>query len=116
MDGVSKCLDSEAEARLVEFYKSNQARHGKTSGGGSFMGGTAATGGLAGMNEYADSIYSSAKEELIRKIAGDMNGMLGIKGSKQFATDGDINDIVKQMNESIDNKSVTKSKFYLHNR
>jgi hypothetical protein len=100
----SQCVRGETEGRLKEFY-ANVAKHVSKDkvAGGYVSGGTAATGGLSAINEYADSVYSSAKEGLIRKIAKDMNEILGIKGNKRFNVDGDISEIAAQMNEILPN-------------
>ena len=99
------CSLSEASKRLAQFYQNFNGRgkfnHSNVAGG--FVGGTAATGGMSSVAEYADSVYSKAKEDMIRKIASDMNDILGIKGDKKLKSDGPIEALVARMNEILPN-------------
>ena len=99
------CSLSEASKRLAQFYQnfngSGKFNRGNVAGG--FVGGTAATGGMSSVAEYADSVYSKAKEDMIRKIASDMNDILGIKGDKKLKSDGPIESLVARMNDILPN-------------
>lgn len=95
--------NSVASQRLATLYQNfaNYGKYVKASGG--FVGGTAATGGMSTVAEYADSVYSKAKEDMIRKIAADMNSILGIKGDKKLNSDGPIEALVAKMNDILPN-------------
>ena len=103
MTELSQCLKDEASKRLADFYSNNKSKNSIGVSGGYVSGGTAATGGLTSVEDYANSVYSQAKETLIRNIAKDMNNILGIKGPKQFNASDDISKIVSQMNELLPN-------------
>lgn len=95
----SVCSESEAQKRLAAFYR-NFAGHSKN---GNVTGGNVAVGGMSSVVDYANSVYSKAKEDLIRKIANDMNNILGMKGSQKLKVDGPIDELVAVMNEKLPN-------------
>lgn len=107
---LNDCLVKSADESLKTFY-ANYAARGKSRGAvaGGYSGGTAATGGLAAVSDYANSMYSAAKEDLIRDLAGDLNDILGFNKEKKIDTSGDINKIVEKMSAVIPNprKRVT---------
>lgn len=49
------------------------------SGGSSVMGGSSGLGGYESLKDYANSVYSKSKEDLIRAIAGDIFSALKMK-------------------------------------
>lgn len=100
---MEACLLKSSEENLKNLYETFASRGNKRGVAGGYNGGTAASGGLTGINDYADSVYSAAKEDLIRKIASDLNNSLSLDSKSRFNTNGDISDIVKQMNDVLPN-------------
>jgi hypothetical protein len=59
------------------------------------------------LESYGDSIYSEAKEKLIRDIAGDVASIL--KVSKEFTNTADINKIVQHLQKIVPNPRGKKN-------
>ena len=62
-----------------------------------------AMGGYASLGEYGNSLYSQAKEQLIRGIAEDVADSLKI--NSKFAKTAPINEIIKKLKEKIPHPS-----------
>jgi hypothetical protein len=97
-----------AQARLVEAETALAAAEADSAAKAKYMaeltaskgttvgGGDAAPimGGYSNMEGYGNSLYSEAKEKLIRSIAKDVAGILKISSS--FAESGDLKDVVSK--------------------
>lgn len=66
---------------------------------GKHMTGGATTGGYSALEDYGNSVYSGAKEKLIRSIAKDVSSML--KVSSSFADTADIKDVVAKLQRIV---------------
>lgn len=88
-----------------ELNKIVEATNGSVKGGleGGFAG--SFTGGADKLQSYGDSVYSKAKEKLIRDIAGDVFKVLQIEGS-QFARTAPLSKIVAVLQKKIPNPKV----------
>jgi hypothetical protein len=60
-----------------------------------------------GLESYGDSVYSEAKEKLIRDIAGDVASIL--KVSKEFTNTANINNIVQHFQKIVPNPRSKKN-------
>lgn len=72
------------------------------------MGGSV-KGGYSALADYGNSLYSSAKEKLIRGIAQDVSSML--KVSSSFAESADIKDVIEKLQQIVPdphNKKISR--------
>lgn len=69
--------------------------------GGSHGGDIEIYGGLSSLEDYGNSVYSQAKEALIRSIAKDVAGVLKISSS--FADKADLKDVISKFEKVVPN-------------
>ena len=80
---LSELITSTGNTAL-KTYADSLLRNGVTGGG--------MKGGLANLEDYGNSLFSKAKENLIRNIAKDIAGVLKISSS--FADSADLKDVI----------------------
>ena len=109
---------SNNDGALEEFYSRFIGKFLATKTGGNFasdkndvtdiaaMGGSV-SGGYSALEEYGNSVYSSAKEKLIRGIAKDVSSMLKVTSS--YAETADIKDVVSKLQRIVPNPKHNKS-------
>lgn len=69
--------------------------------------GGSVSGGYSALEEYGNSVYSSAKEKLIRGIAKDVSSML--KVTANYADTADIQDVVAKLQRIVPDPKNNKS-------
>lgn len=80
------------EQNLLQAYYN----HMKKQSGAVVGGSDAVLGGYSALQDYGNSVYSKAKEELIRGIAKDVGGILGLKDAN-----GSLENIIKRFKEVL---------------
>jgi hypothetical protein len=75
---------------LENFYNKAVGKH---------ISGGSTSGGYSALEDYGNSVYSSAKEKLIRSIAKDVTSML--KVSSSFADSAPISEVVAKLQKAI---------------
>ncbi len=88
--GSSQHADKQLLSALYNHYKKKYGS--KIVGGNDII-----VGGYSALAEYGESVYSKAKEDLIRGLAKDVSGILGIKN----ADSGSIDEVIKQFKASL---------------
>jgi hypothetical protein len=93
------------DGALEEFYSRFIGKFMATKSGGNFaleknsVASIAALGGYSGLEDYGNSVYSEAKEKLIRGIAKDISSMLKVTSS--YADTADIKDVVSKLQRIV---------------
>jgi hypothetical protein len=79
--------------KLYEHYR----KHHVNSSGKAVGGDEKIVGGYSALQQYGDSIFSKAKEELIRGLAKDVSSILGAKGVEN----GPIESVIRKFKEVL---------------
>lgn len=72
-------------------------RHFRSQHSYTVVGGSEVLGGYSALEEYGNSVYSKAKEELIRGLAKDVSGVLGMKNIET----GPLDVVIKKFKEVL---------------
>jgi hypothetical protein len=115
--GIFSTSSNESSA-LEEFYSRSISKFMAKKTGGDFTSlkndvksiaalGGSVSGGYSALEEYGNSLYSSAKEKLIRGIAKDVSSMLKVTSS--YADTADIKDVVAKLQRIVPDPKKSKS-------
>ena len=91
--GQGQSCDNLYQAALYRYYKNHTAKYGGSSdemsiaGGSEIAGGLVYTGGYSSLEHYGNSVFSKAKEDLIRKLARSGMSVIGIKSPETAPID-----------------------------
>ena len=92
--GIGYSHESQLLHKLYNHYKK---RHNIPIVGGSENDPRNVVGGYSALEDYGNSVYSKAKEELIRGLAKDVSGILGV----QNVETGPIDAVIKKFTEVL---------------
>lgn len=101
---------AELEAKLRAEVGAPPAPEGKMGGGAGYYGG-AYVGGYHDLQSYGNSMYSKAKENLIRNIAKEVFSALHVKGVKDPMS-APISDVVASLTKLIPARTRNPKKFH----
>src|SRR6476661_3599745 len=106
MGNSSSCDQNALEVfyqKVSKKYPAEKAEWGATGGGS--VGGM--KGGYSSLETYGNSIYSAAKENLIRGIAKDVSSILKVDSS--FADKAELSEVVDKLSKLVPNPKKKKS-------